>query len=93
MLSTAGLSSCPQDFPTSAQAQLRETDDDGSGILDEKKKKLTEMAKRYSDMKKAGAKGCIALSTLPKEMQPIMQVFDADGDGNVALIEIVRAHV
>jgi Ca2+-binding EF-hand superfamily protein len=78
-----------QDFPTSIQAQLREIDDDGSGIIDEQE--LTEMAKMYSDMKKAAAEGCIAISTLPKEIQPTLQVFDQDGDGTVAPMELARA--
>ena len=78
-----------QDFPASVQAQLREIDDDGSGILDEKE--LTEMAKMYSDMKKASAEGCIAISTLPKEIQSTLEVFDVDGDGSVAPIELARA--
>jgi Ca2+-binding EF-hand superfamily protein len=78
-----------QDFPTSVQAQLREIDDDGSGIIDEQE--LTEMAKMYSDMKKVAAEGCIAISTLPKEIQPTLQVFDQDGDGTVAPMELGRA--
>ena len=49
------------------------------------------MAKMYSDMKKASAEGCIAISTLPKEIQSTLEVFDVDGDGSVAPIELARA--
>ena len=49
------------------------------------------MVQLFVDMKKASADGCIALSTLPKEIQPTLQAFDVDGDGSVAPVELARA--
>ena len=68
---------------------LNEIDDDRSGELDSHE--LTEMVQLFVDMKKASADGCIALSTLPKEIQPTLQAFDVDGDGSVAPVELARA--
>ena len=36
----------------------------------------------YVDMKRAAKDGSIAISSLPKEIQPTLAVFDVDGDGS-----------
>ena len=59
----------------------------GAVELDE----LTEVFTMFADMKKAAKEGSIALSTLPKEVQPSLKVFDVDGDGTVAPLELARA--
>merc|ERR1719199_187616 len=45
----------------------------------------------YCAMKKANKEGSIAISTLPKELQPTLKVFDVDDDGSVAPLELARA--
>jgi|EP01046_Picozoa_sp_COSAG06_P013712 hypothetical protein len=77
------------DFPTSLRSLLTELDDSGDGILDIDE--LTEMCTTYVEMKRAAADGCIAISSLPKEIQPTLQAFDVDGDGSVAPVELARA--
>ena len=74
------------DFPTSLHSLLRELDDSGDGILDIDE--LTEMCQVYVDMKRAAADGCIAISTLPKEIQPTLSAFDVDGVSSGGLLPI-----
>ena len=58
------------DFPNGLQGLLRELDDSGDGILD--MDELTDMCTVYVDMKRAAADGSIAISSLPKEIQPTL---------------------
>ena len=45
----------------------------------------------YAAAKKANEEGCIALKSLPQELQKTLQVFDVDGDGTVGTAELARA--
>ena len=74
------------DFPESLRSLLAELDDSGDGILDIDE--LTEMCQVYVDMKRAAADGCIAISTLPKEIQPTLSAFDVDGVSSGGLLPI-----
>ena len=44
----------------------------------------------YALLKKANRSGEIQIKTLPKEIQPTLKVFDVDGDGTVAPMELAR---
>ena len=72
-----------------ADELLNKIDDDNSGVLE--LDELTEMVQVYADMKRAAAEGSIPICTLPKEIQPSLQVFDQDDDGTVAPLELARA--
>jgi hypothetical protein len=65
------------DFPESLRSLLAELDDSGDGVLDIDE--LSEMCQVYVDMKRATADGSIAITTLPKEIQPTLKAFDVDG--------------
>ena len=65
------------DFPESLRSLLAELDDSGDGVLDIDE--LSEMCQVYVDMKRAAADGSIAITTLPKEIQPTLKAFDVDG--------------
>ena len=45
----------------------------------------------YAAAKKANEEGCIALKSLPQDLQKTLQVFDVDGDGTVGTAELARA--
>ena len=51
---------------------------------------ITEVFDTYATLKKANRSGEIAIKTLPKEIQPTLKVFDVDGDGTVAPMELAR---
>ena len=68
---------------------LAELDDSGDGELD--LAELTDMCTVYCQQKAAAKDGCIAIASLPKEIQPTLAVFDVDGDGSVAPVELARA--
>ena len=61
-------------FPAELHPLLSQIDESGDGHLD--LEELTEMCTVYVEMKKASATGCIAIATLPKEIQPALQAFD-----------------
>ena len=44
----------------------------------------------YAELKKASADGEIAISTLPKPIQPSLRVFDLDGNGTLSPLELSR---
>ncbi|XRB10125.1 DUF285 domain-containing protein [Pycnococcus provasolii] len=75
-------------FPKKVQPLLNEIDDEKNGKieLDE----LTDILTVYVDLKKANKEGSIAIKTLPKEIQATLKVFDVDGDGTVAPMELAR---
>jgi len=77
------------DFPQHLQEILNTVDDDKNGKLEGDE--LEEMIKMFAAMKEAAKDGSIALATLPKEIQPSLKVFDVDGDGSVAPLELARA--
>ena len=69
---------------------LKEIDGpDGNGSLETDE--LTEVFEMYAAAKKANEEGCIALKSLPQELQKTLQVFDVDGDGTVGTAELARA--
>lgn len=77
-------------FPESLHPLLKEIDGpDGNGSLETDE--LTEVFELYAAAKKANEEGCIALKSLPKELQGTLQVFDVDGDGIVGTAELARA--
>eukprot|EP00959_Pyramimonas_sp_CCMP1952_P313458 6561046-Pyramimonas_sp.AAC.1 len=76
-------------FPESLHPLLKEVDDEGNGYLETDE--LTEVFTMYCDLKKSHKDGSIAISTLPKELQPTLKVFDVDSDGSVAPLELARA--
>ena len=77
-------------FPESLHPLLKEIDGpDGNGSLETDE--LTEVFEMYAAAKKANEEGCIALKSLPQELQKTLQVFDVDGDGTVGTAELARA--
>ena len=69
---------------------LKEIDGpDGNGSLETDE--LTEVFEMYAAAKKANEEGCIALKSLPQDLQKTLQVFDVDGDGTVGTAELARA--
>ena len=75
-------------FPKKVQPLLHEIDDEKNGKIE--MDELTEILTVYSDLKKANKEGSIAIKTLPKEIQATLKVFDVDGDGTVAPMELAR---
>ena len=77
-------------FPESLHPLLKEIDGpDGNGSLETDE--LTEVFEMYAAAKKANEEGCIALKSLPQDLQKTLQVFDVDGDGTVGTAELARA--
>ena len=77
-------------FPESLHPLLKEIDGpDGNGSLETDE--LTEVFEMYAAAKKANEEGCIALKSLPQDLQKALQVFDVDGDGTVGTAELARA--
>ncbi|CAL6295824.1 unnamed protein product [Bathycoccus prasinos] len=77
-------------FPESLHPLLKEIDGpDGNGALETDE--LTEVFEMYAAAKKANEEGCIALKSLPQELQKTLEVFDVDGDGTVGTTELARA--
>ena len=77
-------------FPESLHPLLKEIDGpDGNGSLETDE--LTEVFEMYAAAKKAKEEGCIALKSLPQDLQKTLQVFDVDGDGTVGTAELARA--
>ena len=74
-------------FPESLHPLLKEIDGpDGNGALETDE--LTEVFEMYAAAKKANEEGCIALKSLPQELQKTLEVFDVDGDGTVGTTEL-----
>ena len=77
-------------FPESLHPLLKEIDGpDGNGSLETDE--VTEVFEMYAAAKKANEEGCIALKSLPQDLQKTLQVFDVDGDGTVGTAELARA--
>jgi len=77
-------------FPESLHPLLKEIDGpEGNGALETDE--LTEVFEMYAAAKKANEEGCIALKSLPQELQKTLEVFDVDGDGTVGTAELARA--
>jgi len=77
-------------FPEDLHPLLKEIDGpEGNGYLEADE--LTEVFSMYCQMKKAHKDGSISIAALPKELQPTLKVFDVDGDGCVAPLELARA--
>ena len=76
-------------FPESLHPLLKEIDGpEGNGALETDE--LTEVFEMYAAAKKANEEGCIALKSLPQELQKTLEVFDVDG-GDVRLhLDVVR---
>jgi hypothetical protein len=75
-------------FPTEIQEMLKDVDD-GDGSLD--KRELGDIFTMYGAMKAAQKEGSIPVQVLPKEIQPMLQVFDQDGSGTISPMELARA--
>ena len=74
-------------FPESLHPLLKEIDGpEGNGALETDE--LTEVFEMYAAAKKANEEGCIALKSLPQELQKTLEVFDVDGDGTVGTAEL-----
>jgi len=77
-------------FPEHLRSLLKEIDGpQGNGYLEADE--LTEVFTMYCKMKNAAKDGAISIAALPKELQSTLKVFDVDGDGSVAPLELARA--
>ena len=63
-------------------------DDEGNGILE--LDEIIEVFHTFSKLKRANRTGQIFIETLPAAVQAPLRVFDQDGDGTVAPMELAR---
>ncbi|XRB18981.1 apple domain-containing protein [Pseudoscourfieldia marina] len=75
-------------FPKDLHPLLNDIDDEKNGKLE--MDELTEIFSTYGALKRANKEGSISIKQLPKEIQPTLKVFDVDGDGTVAPMELAR---
>eukprot|EP00931_Biecheleriopsis_adriatica_P075146 TRINITY_DN4907_c0_g2_i1.p1 TRINITY_DN4907_c0_g2~~TRINITY_DN4907_c0_g2_i1.p1 ORF type:complete len:910 (+),score=119.12 TRINITY_DN4907_c0_g2_i1:51-2780(+) len=75
-------------FPEEVQSDLKKLDN-GDGLLDAEE--LGVVFLKYQKLVAQSEEGVLRIRNLPKEVQPILQVFDVNGDGTISVKEISKA--
>jgi len=76
-------------FPDGLHGVLKEIRNEGEEHL--QVEELHQAFEYYAGFKRAAAEGTIVIKSLPKEIQPMLKVFDEDGNGVVEPMELARA--